>query len=261
MQTAQSTFSTTPSDAPGRDPVAPEGVGQPIVSFEDLTTEDMRAMREAAVEVAECQRVLAKAGLNVVGELLRGHDTFYEDDHYPTGDVFDGASGSQYYYHAHRGIELEHGHFHTFLRGQGLLPRGSAGSSMAAAECPSDDVLVHLVGVSMDPWGFPMALFATNQWVTGESWRPASDLDVLLPNFEIDHAWPSWPVNRWITALLALFRPQVRALLIQRDAVVADWAKRYPETDALQDRRLELTGWMAIDPKRQVAELDRICAR
>lgn len=249
------------SDASVREPVAPDGVRQPKVSFAGLTAADVEIMLEAAVEVAECQRVLAKPGLNVVGELLRGHDTFYEDDHYPTGDVFDAVTGSQYYYHAHRGIELEHGHFHTFLRGHGLLSQEVAGSSLEASEAPGDDILVHLVGVSMDPWGKPMALFATNQWVTGESWLPAPELEGLLPNFEIDHAWPSWPVNRWITALLTLFRPQVRALLAQRDAVVEDWARRHPEGEALQDRRLELTGWIAIDPLRQVAKLDRLCSR
>ncbi len=246
------------SAATGISPVAPEGVAQPTVALDGLTPAEVRGMREAAIEVAEGQRVLAKAGLNVVGELLRGHDTFYEDDHYPTGDVFDGETGSQYYYHAHRGIELEHGHFHTFLRGPGLLGAGADVTAAQADSVPGHDDLVHLVGVSMDPWGFPMALFATNQWVTGESWLPAVELDPLLPNFAIDHAWPSWPVNRWITGLLALFRPQLRALLAQRDAVVAQWQQKRPQSNALQDTGLELTGWLAIDPRRQAEELDAL---
>lgn len=110
----------------------------------------------------------------------------------------------------------------------------------------------------MDPWGFPMALFATNQWVTGESWLPAAELEALLPNFAIDHAWPSWPVNRWITALLTLFRPQVRALLAQRDAVVARWQQERPQSNAREDRGLDLTGWLDIDPRRQIERLDEL---
>lgn len=244
------------SGAAGTRPVAPEGVAQPTILLEGLLPAEVRAMREAAVDLAECQRVLSKAGLNVVGELLRGHDTFYEDDHYPTGDVFDGESGSQYYYHAHRGIELEHGHFHTFLRGCGLLREGAETVAADADRTPDQGDLVHLVGVSMDPWGFPMAMFATNQWVTGESWLPATELEPLLSRFSIDHAWPSWPVNRWITALLRLFRPQVAALLAQRDQVVADWNERDGVVDALQDSRLELTGWIAINPAAQMTRLD-----
>ncbi len=240
----------------GFQPVAPVGVSEPEVTLAGLAPEAVVAMREAALEVAECQRVLTKAGLNVVGELLRGHGTFYEDDHYPTGDVFDGETGSQYYYHAHRGIELEHGHFHTFLRGRGLLRDGADTVAADADRVPDDGDLVHLVGVSMDPWGFPMGMFATNQWVTGESWLPATELEALVGRFSIDHAWPSWPVNRWITALMALFRPQVRALLAQRDQVVADWSDRDDVVDALQDTRLELTGWLAIDAAAQMARLD-----
>lgn len=249
-------------------PRAPAGVGQPEVTLDGLSAADARAMRAAAVEVAECRRVLTKAGMNVVGELLRGHDTFYEDDHYPTGDVFDGESGSQYYYHAHRGIDLEHGHFHTFLRGRGLLAAGADAVSADADRVPDHGDLVHLVGISMDPWGDPMALFATNRWVTGERWLPAQRLLPLLDNFVIDHAWPSWPVNRWISALLRLFRPQVRALLEQRDAVIESWRRRHPDTDVFEDTRLELTGWIAIDPAAQLAALDarfdapgNICSR
>ena len=30
-----------------------------------------------------------------------------------------------------------------------------------------------------------------------------------LDRFDIDHAYPSWPVNRWLTAMVRLFRPQM----------------------------------------------------
>ena len=250
------TGSAESSAAATASPVAPAGVSQPEVTLDGLAAADVRAMQAAALEVAECRRVLTKAGMNVVGELLRGHDTFYEDDHYPTGDVFDGESGSQYYYHAHRGIELEHGHFHTFLRGRGLLADGTDTVGVEADQVPDHGDLVHLVGVSMDPWGDPMALFATNRWVTGERWLPAQRILPLLDNFVIDHAWPSWPANRWISALLMLFRPQVRALLEQRDAVIEAWRRRHPDTDVLEDTRLELTGWISIDTAEQLAALE-----
>ena len=36
----------------------------------------------------------------------------------------------------------------------------------------------------------------------------------------IDHARPSWPANRWITALMRMFRPQIVELLHARDAEI-----------------------------------------
>ena len=44
----------------------------------------------------------------------------------------------------------------------------------------------------------------------------------MVDRFCIDHANPSWPTNRWITAMMRLFKPQITALLTHRDAVVAN---------------------------------------
>ncbi len=70
-------------------------------SVESLSAEALEAMAGAGQEVIEAHRVLAKTGDNLVGELLRGHENFFEWDHYPPGDVYDGESHGQYYYHAH----------------------------------------------------------------------------------------------------------------------------------------------------------------
>lgn len=60
--------------------------------------------------------------------------------------VYDRDSQAQYYYHAHREGDLEHGHFHTFIR-----------------------AIAQLIAVSMDAWGQPIGLFVGNRWVTGET--------------------------------------------------------------------------------------------
>ena len=72
----------------------------------DMATQPVKRLRmmlAAGEEVQEVERVLGRTGDNVVSEVLRGHPTFYEWDHYPKGDVFDGKSHSQYFYHAHPG--------------------------------------------------------------------------------------------------------------------------------------------------------------
>jgi hypothetical protein len=218
-----------------------------------LSREQLEAMADAGAQVLECYRVLGRAGMNIVGEVLRGQGEFIELEHYPSDDVYDTASHSQYYYHAHRSEAGEHGHFHTFLRQPGM-PHGMAPVPYDGEEPwpQGKDALTHLTGISMDTYGFPVGLFATNRWVTGEAWYRAEDVVTLLERFSIDHAWPSWPVNIWISSMLVLFRPQIEALLYQRDQTLWSWMEAYPGIDVLEDRGLELTGYIPISVEQQI---------
>ena len=231
------------------------------VDFAKLPKKELETMAEAGHEVLEIHRILAKTGDNVVGELLRDAGTFYEWDHYPSGDVYDRETHSQYYYHAHpfdERLSNEHGHFHTFLRPKGM-PRGIKPAKVPGSTLPEDpnDHLSHLIAVTMDSAGFPFGLFTTNRWVTGEVWYKAEDVIAMLDRFEIDHARPSWPVNRWIGALLVLFRPQVRELILARDRFVEDWAKDSPSDEVFEDRSLEITSMMRIDLQDQIQKVGR----
>ena len=224
--------------------------------FENLSREDLRRMAAAAAEIEECYRVLAKGGLNIVGEVIKGQETFYEWTHYPEGDVYDGETHAQYYYHAHRGTENEHGHFHIFMRQNGM-PAGILPVPHTGEEPwpKGKDRLSHLIAISMDDFGFPFALFTTNRWVTGENWYRAEDVIQMLDRFIIDHAHPSWPVNRWLSAMVVLFRPQIEDLLIRRDAAVDAWAADHPEGDVFEDRDLEITSSMRISVEDQIRRL------
>ena len=77
----------------------------------------------------------------------------------------------------------------------------------------------------------------------------------MLDRFEIDHAQPSWPVNRWISAMFRLFRPQIVELLRERDAVVADWQKKHPDSDVFEDRDLDLLSWVGISVDQQISDV------
>ena len=217
------------------------------------------AMRAAGAELRECERVLRKGGLNVVSEVLKGQGKFFKQHHYPKGDVFDRDSHAQYYYHAHR--EAEHGHFHTFLRAPGMPPGVAPVAEAAERGWPSGDkALAHIVAISMDKRGVPLRLFTTNRWVTGETWYPAPDVIRMAERFEIDHAYPSWPTNRWITACLQLFRPQIAWLLHDRDRRLAAHAAAHADRDPYADRSLETISELPIDPAAQIAALDRALA-
>ncbi len=228
-------------------------------SLESLSTEALEAMAGAGQEVIDAHRVLAKTGDNLVGELLRDHENFFEWDHYPPGDVYDGESHGQYYYHAHppdQRFDSEHGHFHTFLRPKGM-PAGIEPAPVPGFKKPDDpdDELSHLIAIAMTKEGLPFRLFTVNRWVTGEVWYTAGDVTTLLDCFKIDHAQPSWPVNRWISAMFWLFRPQIIGLLHERDAVVADWQKKHPDSDVFEDRDLDLPSRVEISVDQQISDV------
>jgi hypothetical protein len=225
-----------------------------------LPRRELEAMAGAGEEVVECLRVLSKTDDNVVGELLRDHGTFFEWDHYPPGDVYDRETHAQYYYHAHAPNERfpgEHGHFHTFLRPRGM-PIGVKPAPVPGYKPPKDpnDALSHLIAVAMDKHGLPMRLFTVNRWVTGEVWYEAEDVIRMLDYFVIDHARPSWPANRWITALVRLYRPQIVKLVRARDRVVADWQTQHPTRDVYEDRDLEVTSVMDVDIDTQLQRIN-----
>jgi hypothetical protein len=230
-----------------------------IISAPDLSTlsaAELARMQAAGREVAECHRVLAKGGLNVVGEVLKGQGQFFKLNHYPKGDVYDKETHAQYYYHAHR--DGEHGHFHCFLRAKGMPPGVTPAPEAAQRDWPrGDQALAHIVAISMDKQGFPLRMFTTNRWVTGETWYPAGDVLRMLDLFAIDHANPSWPTNRWITAMLRLFRPQVMALIEARDVVFAERAAAHPDRDTFDDRAFETITEIAIDIDTQIAAVEQ----
>ncbi len=229
-----------------------------MVDVRELPRQELEGMLAAGEDIVEWYRVLKKTGDNIVGEVLRDQGTFYEWNHYPKGDVYDNETHSQHFYHAHptdlRGGE--HGHFHTFLRAKGM-PKGIKPAPYDGdIEWPKgNDALSHLIGISMDRKGFPVALFTTNRWVTGEAWYVKDDVIAMVGRFDIDHARPSWPVNRWITAMVRLYRPDIHQLIAARDAAVEAWRAKHPDRDVFEDREFEIASRQKISVDKRIAEV------
>lgn len=226
-----------------------------VANPKKLTREQLVAMAIAGEQVLECYRVLQKSNSNVVAEVLRGQGKFYELDHYPKDDVYDSETHSQFYYHSHR--KKEHGHFHTFLREKGM-PKDCHPVKQSEADFMKerDDKLSHLIAVSMNRAGFPIGLFTTNRWIAADNWYSADDVIKMLDRFEMDLAWPSWPVNIWISAMLRLFRPQIEELVRERDSTVADWQKKHPDEDAFEDRGCDITSVRKISVEAQIRRVN-----
>jgi hypothetical protein len=239
----------------------------------------------AAATLRECRAALAARGSTVIREATNEVTGDAVADivdwrHYPEGEVYDPASHAQYFYHRHPehrhagpprmppGEPVEHGHFHLFLRGEGmpagvtplLLPElAVANAPMPRQSAPlkrgGRDEVCHLAAIAVDRCGEPIRLFTTNRWVTGETWYRADDVVRMLDRFRVRGDRPSAPLNRWISALVSLFQPEIAALLRRRDTAILEqrWRRR---GNVLEDPRLEIISSFDIDLDARLATIE-----
>lgn len=190
---------------------------------------------EAAERLMKAMRGLASEGHTVPG-LLVGAAVMRPWEHYPSDDAWDRGSGYRYYYHAHpRQPRAEHGHFHVFH------------------QASSQTVPTHLIGVAVGARGLPLRLFATNRWVTDELLQPAPQVLASLSRFRMTEPLLLKPVHIWLRALLAVFAPQIRELLRERDERIGAGRPRL-----LEDRRIGVLSERRVSLTRQVKIIHRL---
>lgn len=188
------------------------------------------AKARARDEIAFCEALLAKGGQNVLTETFRDASGVTVWDHYPQGDVFDPASGAQWFYHCHPAEDgaAEHGHFHCFLR-----PDGANGP------------IHHLAAIGVDAYGKLLRIFTVNQWVVGDDWLDAEQTIPLAQRFDMQMPRPSYLVNRWLTAIFAAYEDEIARLIAERDRVLV--AHVPPQgIAAREDRALEVTSELLL---------------
>ena len=237
---------------------AGEAQGRLIARLRQLPRDELLALYDAAAEATDCTMQMAQNGTNPVTVVLGGATAVEEWVHFPPGDVVDPDTHSLFYYHAHTAEERipgEHGHFHTFVRPREIdatlkpAPLKDARDGDVAA-------VTHLVGVSTDASGRLIRLFTTNRWVTGEVWYDAETVIGLLPYFDITVEPPSPALNRWVTAVLQMFRPQIVDLIRARDAALANFARTHPAGDVYEDRALQVTSEIEVDFLEQIGAVE-----
>jgi len=241
-----------------------------------ISRAEIAQMERAAAVLADCREQLVANRRTILAEVAPGAtaldaDGLEEWRHYPKGEVYDPASHAQYFYHVHpadRRLPREHGHFHTFLRAEGMpsgvvpmvLPETAVAEVTPPQGAPSKrgarDQVSHLVALSLDAQGEPIRLFTTNRWVTGETWYRAGDVIAMLDRFAIAAADAAALRDRWLVAIMQLFRPQIAALLRRRDATVMAWRRRR-RANVFEDPRLEVTSSLDIDIGAQLAFIDQ----
>jgi hypothetical protein len=163
-----------------------------------------------------------------------------EYDHYPPGDIVDETSGSQFYYHSHRG-GVEHGHLHLFwhARSDGRRRPLMQGRRRWVNTEPS-----HLFALSLDAKGLPIAIFTVNRWVTDGHWFDAATTLDLVDRFRVSAQGPHLDSGAWLTEFVRMYRPLVERALRQRDQRLA---RARDQGKVLDNRRLEVLSHIPID--------------
>lgn len=204
-----------------------------------------RALRDARASVSAFADATTACG-SLLQNWVAGR-AVVEFDHYPPGDLVDARTGSQFYYHAHRDAEKEHGHLHLFWHATASGRRRylRPGKPRWTRTAPT-----HLFAISLDARGLPVALFTVNQWVTEGHWLDAGATLACVDRFEMGPIKGHEHACRWLTGFVRLYRPLVEALLARRDRRLV---RRAHPASALQDRGLELLSWLPID---WIADMD-----
>lgn len=228
--------------------------------------------------IRECRRVIAASGSTIVREAIGRGGKIADWRHYPDSDVYDAVSHAQYFYHRHAAAERatgdalpEHGHFHLFLRAEGmprgvtpfLLPEAAIANlptppQAAPSKRGARDEVSHLVAVALDKGGEAVRLFTTNRWVTGETWYRAEDVIRMLDCFSLDAAEPAGVVNRWLAAIVRLYQPEIAMLLRKRDEAVMDPRRRRRKVDVFEDPKFEIASSLSIDVDARLAAIERL---
>ncbi len=202
-------------------------------------TEIADSLRSAHASLKAFSRVTNRSGSLLQSWVKKA--AVVEYDHYPTNDVVDGRSGSQFFYHCHRSAETEHGHVHLFWHATASGKRRYFAGNKPnwGTTAPS-----HLFAISLDDRGLPVALFTVNLWVTDGHWFDAETTLGMVDRFRLEGVPGHVGSCAWITHFVRMYRPVIAELMHQRDQRLA----RYKDFNrALQNRRLEVTSLIDID--------------
>jgi hypothetical protein len=211
------------------------------------------AVQSARDTVGAFSEATASSG-SLIQSWIQGREVV-EFEHYPPDDIVDRKRGSQFYYHAHRDGDLEHGHVHLFWHAtaSGRRRRLRAGQASWARTAPS-----HLIAISLDARGLPVGLFTVNRWVTDGHWFDAATTLSFVDRFALQPEGEHATSARWLTAFVRLYRPRIRVLLEQRDKRLA---RRSDLTQALADQRLEVLSGVSIDWAADLDAMEAEAAR
>lgn len=179
---------------------------------------------DSATQLLATIEQMGAGNSNPVLEVLDGNPSLL-DHKYPQGELLFNNNGWRGFYHCHQspdGSAQEHGHFHLFVR-------CGKGNDVQRDWC-------HVVALSMDYDGQPIAWHCANQWVTGGAWFEADTMKAYLETIRIS---PDLSIlEAWLMGMVSLFRDNIAKLLYQRDTALQQWQKESDVDNILLDRQV-----------------------
>ncbi len=178
--------------------------------------------------------------------------------HYPKSDARDKHCKSRWYYHVHAPGSREadeHGHFHLFLH-RTQLPEGMEPKIWPPQGEDAKAHVTHLIALSIDTNGIPRSWFTVNRFVTNEFLYPAGTMIDHLPVFNVDHTKEDDLVNRFVTAMVALYREEIADLLHQRDAKHADLVEEFGDKGYEKASGKEVLSSIPIDLDAKISAME-----
>lgn len=209
----------------------------PAMMFAETVIEKTSKIYNASLKkVVLIMKSLKKEGSNVVTKVMANKEYVFDPYfHYPyDGGIVDKKTGSRVFFHAHR--KNEYGHFHTFINDE----KGD---------------LVHLVLISMDKEGRPLALATVNRWVTGDKYVKADKLKMLLDDFKIaPELFEDDRLLRFVNNIMTGYKEEIHKLFEKRDEWIRNYAFTYTR-EPFKDKNHEVLSMKEINVFEDAGEM------
>ena len=221
---------------------------------------DGASLRRAARKLIRLYAQLARSEKHLLVDLLQGQVPG-QWEHYPSDDAISSSGRYQWFYHWHspedRSANVEHGHFHLFARMEAAADTLDIERErqFLAAFGVEDRIAPtrHLLCIGVNPFGLPISMFTVNSWVTGDSLLSGKATQWLLQELQLDTGYPA--IDAWIMAVIDLYAPEIRSLLVARDKTLQKRAASGP--GAFDDEALEVLSEYSFDVDQRIAAMTR----
>lgn len=163
------------------------------------------SINRAIRTIIEIIENLHKEGSSLVLKTLNGKKYVRDaETHYPNEEAIkDNETKCTLFFHAHRNEEF--GHFHTFIDDE-------------------NGNLIHLVMISVNENGFPIAISTLNRWVTDDHFIPANKLKEQFLKFKMnDELFPDKRINQFISSIFTAYKIEIFNLFDERDNVIDNY--------------------------------------
>jgi len=194
-------------------------------------------LSEEAEYLASIIISMSEQATNPVLLSLKDQQAFTANTKYNLPALNSNNFGLRIFYHQHvhpSKSELEHGHFHLFVRNNGIKD------------------WQHLIAIVMDRQGQAIEFSTVNQWVTDSQWVEQNNLESLFQ--QLQQQDPDSLLISWFIAILCLYKNEITQLIRKRDLHLSDINESSAINDILKNREFYTLSSLKIDLKQKLTQ-------